>query len=101
MTSTIISLYGSYPDGYKRKIAYMGPTLTVVPRGPPERRGLTHYDCSEPTYKRIYPDSRPSRSSAYTGPTLMATRKNSLHGSYPGTPWKTGTRPLWLLGVSL
>jgi len=35
--------------------------------GLPERRRLTHVGCSEPVYNGIYPDGRPSRSTAYLG----------------------------------
>jgi len=34
---------------------------------PPERQKLVHDGCSEPAYDGLYPDCRPSRSTAYTG----------------------------------
>jgi len=87
------SLYGSYPDGYKEKTTYMGSNLTAIPRGAPERRALAHNDCSESAYTGLHPNSHLSESTAYTGPTLTATRKNSLYISYPngypsGSPQK-------------
>jgi len=47
----------------------------------PERRGLAHNDCLELAYYWIYPDGYPSELIAFTGLTLMATRKKIAYTS--------------------
>ena len=81
--SESLTCTGPIPDGYKRKIAYTGPTLTVIPQDAPGKTELAHNDCSELAWKGLHPNDHTSESIAYTGPTLTATRKNSLYGSYP------------------
>ena len=73
-TEQVDSLYRSYTDGYKRKTSYTGPILTLSLGEPPKRRGLAHIDCTEP----VYTDPHLHGKTAYTGPTLTATRKNRL-----------------------
>jgi len=60
------NLYGPYPDGY----------LSGTPLKDSD-------DCLESAYMGLHPDGHPSESTTYAGPTLTATRKNSLYGSYP------------------
>ena len=62
-------------ERYKRKTAHTDPSLTTIPRGALERRGLAHNDCLESAYTDLHPDCHPSESIAYTGPTLTAIRE--------------------------
>jgi len=84
-----------HPDDHpSESIAYTGPTLTVTREKQPisvlpwqlslgrplERWGLAHNDCLDLAYTNHHRDGHPSELTAYTGPTLLATRKNSLYG---------------------
>jgi len=53
----------------------MGPTLTAILRGAPQRRRLAHNDYSGLTYTDFHPDGHPSESTAYMSSTLTAIRE--------------------------
>jgi len=42
-----------------------------------ERQGLASYDCAEFAYIGFHIDDNPSKSTAYTGPTLIAPREKT------------------------
>jgi len=102
LTEWVNNLHGSYLDGYNGKRTY-----TAIPRGGPwktETRpqwllGVSLYGSSPwrpPEWVNnlhgSYPDGYKEKIT-YMGPTVMAIPW--------GAPWKTGTCPQWLLGVSL